>query len=202
MTVKEKNGGLKGNTGATTIIVICVMAIIMALSLGLFLSASVLVNTSGRTLANEQCRVLAVTFSEEVEAMLTSTDYNYQSSIEESEGRAQNLGSAPLWHYVKENISDGSWPFYEEGIGLYHGKESASRTFQMSGGGVAGEIADMELTLYWTRRGKDNNLPATLVVETTATVKEQSCTITDVYRLAQNGEGSYEAWRWEHVEKR
>lgn len=193
---------LTDNTGATTIVVICVMAVIMALSLGLFLTASVLIKTSGRTLANEQCRVLAVTFSEEVEEMLTSPEYAYQSVLEENMGRVQNLGSMPIWHYVKENISDGSWPFYEEGIGLLHGKENAARTFQMTGEGTAVEIADMSLTLYWTRKSREDNAPETLVVETTATVKGQTCTVKDIYRLASSAGNGYHAWRWEHVEKR
>lgn len=64
--MQEKQNKDSKNTGATTIVVVCVMAVIMALSMGLFLTASVLTRTSGRTLATEQSRILAVSFSEEV----------------------------------------------------------------------------------------------------------------------------------------
>ena len=56
--MQEKQNKDSKNTGATTIVVVCVMAVIMALSMGLFLTASVLTRTSGRTLATEQSRIL------------------------------------------------------------------------------------------------------------------------------------------------
>ncbi len=197
---KECNIG-RNNTGATTIVVICVMAVIMALSLGLFLTASVLLSTSGRTLASEQSRILAVSFSEEVEEMLTSDRYAFGSLSAEEAGRAENTTGSSIWYYVKQSITDGSWPYYDEDDTVVHSRENAVRTFQISRDGTVGEVVDIRLSMYWTREGKGNR-PGRLVVETTAVSKEQSCSITDVYELDMTMLGDYERWSWKHVEKK
>lgn len=191
----------RNNTGATTIVVICVMAVIMALSLGLFLTASVLLSTSGRTLASEQSRILAVSFSEEVEEMLTSDRYLFGSLSAEEEGRAENTTGSSIWYYVKQSITDGSWPYYDEEDTVVHSRENAVRTFQINRAETVGEVADISLSMYWTREGNGNR-PGKLVVETTASSKEQSSSITDVYELDLTLLGDYERWSWKHVEKK
>ena len=191
---------LTQNTGATTIIVVCVMAVIMVLSLGLFLTASVLMKTSSGTLAGEQCRIMAVSFSEEIERTLTDEEYQYNDRLEEDAGRAESLTSISLWHYVKQNISDGSWPYYDETQGSIHSRTNAVRRFQMEANGVTGEVADIILTMYWTC-GEDRDRPEKLIVETTVTTKERSCSITDVYGLKINAAGEYERWSWKHEER-
>mgnify|MGYP003292640337 CR=1 FL=1 len=191
---------LTQNTGATTIIVVCVMAVIMVLSLGLFLTASVLMKTSSGTLAGEQCRIMAVSFSEEIERTLTDEEYQYNDRLEEDAGRAESLTSISLWHYVKQNISDGSWPYYDETQGSIHSRTNAMRRFQMEANGVTGEVADIILTMYWTC-GEDRDRPEKLIVETTVTTKERSCSITDVYGLKINTTGEYERWSWKHEER-
>lgn len=191
---------LTQNTGATTIIVVCVMAVIMVLSLGLFLTASVLMKTSSGTLAGEQCRIMAVSFSEEIERTLTDEEYQYNDRLEEDAGRAESLTSISLWHYVKQNISDGSWPYYDETQGSIHSRTNAVRRFQMEANGVTGEVADIILTMYWTC-GEDRDRPEKLIVETTVTTKERSCSITDVYGLKINTTGEYERWSWKHEER-
>lgn len=191
----------RDNAGATTIVVVCVMAVIMALSMGLFLTASVLLSTSGRTLASEQSRILAVSFSEEVEEMLTSDRYAFGSLMAEEEGRAENTTGSSIWYYVKQNITDGSWPYFDEEDTIVHSRENAVRTFQINRDGAVGEVADISLSMYWTRQGSGNR-PGELIVETTAVSKEQSCSITDVYELDLTMFGDYERWSWKHVEKK
>ncbi len=191
----------KKNAGVTTIVVVCVMAIIMVLSLGLFLTASVLMKTAGKTAAAEQSRILAVSLSEELENQLSGSAYMYESRLEEDTARAENFYSVSLWHYVKQNITDGSWPYYEEPGETIHNKDNAVRTFQMDSAGIAGEIALTGISLYWTP-DETGTRPKQLVIKTTVTVKEQSCTITDVYSLQTAGDNGYESWKWEHVDKR
>lgn len=191
----------KKNAGVTTIVVVCVMAIIMVLSLGLFLTASVLMKTAGKTAAAEQSRILAVSLSEELESQLSGSAYRYESRLEEDTARAENFYSVSLWHYVKQNITDGSWPYYEEPGETIHNKDNAVRTFQMDSAGIAGEIALTGISLYWTP-DETGTRPKQLVIKTTVTVKEQSCTITDVYSLQTAEDNGYESWKWEHVDKR
>ena len=190
----------KKDAGVTTIVVVCAMAIIMALSLGLFLTASVLMRTAGKTAALQQCRILAVSFSREIENQLTSQDTVFESRNEEEASKVQDVHSFSPWHYVKQNISDGSWPCYEEQGTPLHAKENAMRTFRMDSAGIAGEIADTQLVLYWTKEKQGKN-PEQLVVKTSVTVKEQTCTITDIYELQASGE-DYESWKWKHVDKK
>lgn len=191
----------KKNAGVTTIVVVCVMAIIMVLSLGLFLTASVLMKTAGKTAAAEQSRILAVSLSEEIEKQMTGSGSVYESRLEEDSARAENFYSISLWHYIKQNISDGSWPYYEEPGEPVHSRKNAVRTFQMDSSGIAGEIAATVISLYWTP-DETGRKPGQLIIKTTVTVKEQTCTITDVYSLKTLGENGYESWKWEHVDKR
>ncbi|MGN0377677.1 MAG: hypothetical protein ACI4ED_08580 [Suilimivivens sp.] len=191
----------KKNEGVTTIVVVCVMAIIMALSLGLFLTASVLMKTATRTAASEQCRILAVTLSDQVEKQLTGEETQYESRLEENAAKAEDIHNISLWHYIKQEITDGSWPYYEEPGSSLHSGENAIRSFQMDSSGIAGEIAATTLSIYWIH-GKDEKIPEQLVVKTQVTVKEQSCTITDVYRLRITLKDDYESWKWEHVDRK
>lgn len=190
----------KKNAGVTTIIVVCAMAIIMTLSLGLFLTASVLMKTAEKSGAQQQSRILAVSFSEEIERQLTSEENNYADRDSEESARVEDVYNVSLWHYVKESITSGSWPYYEEDGTLLHNRDNAFRIFQMDTSGVASEIAQTKLTMYWTRSEKEKT-PDELVILTTVTVKEQSYTITDTYKLQVAGE-EYEAWKWKHVDKR
>ena len=185
------------NEGVTTIVVICVMAIVMALSLSLFLTASVLMKNSAGTAAQEQCRILAVSLSEEIEKQLTSEKNHYEDQLSEDMNRAENVRQTSLWHYVRDEIRSGSWPYYEENGDQIHSRENAFRVFNMENTGIAGEIADTVLTLYWTTGG-ENTAPEKLTVLTRVTVKEKTCVITDVYRLNSSGGNGYESWRWEH----
>jgi hypothetical protein len=187
----------KKNAGVTTIVVVCVMAVIMALSLSLFLTASVLMRTASRTLAQEQCRILAETLSEQIEQELTAPSNSYGDVQEEITARAQNINELSLWHYVRQEIMDGAWPYYEEDGSGIHSSENAVRTFQMNTQSVAGEVSSTVLSLYWTP-GADETTPESLTVRTEVTVKGRSCSLTDVYRLRTRAGGEYESWEWEH----
>lgn len=187
----------RNNEGVTTIVVICVMAIVMALSLSLFLAASVLMKNSAGTVAQEQCRILSVSLSEEIERQLTADTNYYEDQLSEDTDRAENIRQTSLWHYIRDEIRSGGWPYYEENGDAVHSRENAFRTFQMENTGIAGEIADTSLTLYWTR-GEEETMPEILTVQTRVTVKEKTCVITDRYRLYVSGTGGYESWRWEH----
>lgn len=189
------------NAGVTTIVVVCVMAIIMALSLSLFLTASVLMNTSAKTAASEQCRILAVTLSGQIEKQLTDPANIYESLLEENTARAENINNISLWHYIRQEIASGVWPYYEETGDALHNSENAVRTFRMDAAGVASEIAATDISIYWTP-GQEERVPEQLVIKTRVTVKGQSCTITDIYRLQTAGGEEYESWRWEHIDKK
>ncbi len=190
----------KKNAGVTTILVVCAMAIIMTLSLGLFLTASVLMKTAEKSSAVQQSRILAVSFSKQIEEQLTGKEHIYSDTDSEASAKVEDVYNISLWHYIKESITGGSWPYYEEGTSTLHSRDNAVRTFIMDAAGVAGEIAQTQIAMYWTR-SEQGNVPKELVIMTTITVKEQSYTITDIYELQITGD-SYESWRWKHKDKR
>lgn len=190
----------KKNAGMTTIVVVCAMAIIMALALGLFLTVSVLMKSAEKTSAQQQCRILAVSLSEEITKQLTSEDKIYEDRISEEVGRVEDVHNISLWHYVKQNITSGTWPYYEEQGTTLHNEENAVRVFEMEPSGVASEIAESRISLYWIK-GESEKIPSQLIVKTNITVKGQTCTITDTYELQRAGE-EYETWKWKHVDKR
>ena len=191
----------KKNAGAATIVVVCVMALIMALSLGLFTTASVLMKTAVKQTASSQCRILAVSFSEEVEEALTGEKTIYQSRREEEAGRAECADSLSLWHYVRQNITDGAWPCLEENTQTPYEGTNAVRSFAMENAGICSEIADTTLSLYWLQT-EGTKTPSRLVVKTSVTVKGQACAITDIYDLKVTELGDYESWEWKHAEKK
>lgn len=187
------------NRGVTTIVVVCAMAIIMALSLSLFLTASVMMQESGKSATKEQSRILAVSFSKQLQQQLTGGETVFENREGEIADKVQSGYNTSLWHYIKQNISDGSWPYYEEQGTWLHNRENAIRSFTMDNSGIASEIATTEISLYWTK--KEEGIPESLIVETSVTVKGQSCTITDIYELEVTGE-SYETWKWKHAERK
>lgn len=113
----------------------------------------------------------------------------------------QDIHSLSLWHYVRQEITDGAWPYYEEPGSILHNSENAIRSFTMAPSGVASEIASYDISMYWTH-GKEEKIPEYLIIKTKVTVKEQSCTITDRYRLHISDKNGYESWKWEHVDKK
>lgn len=201
----EKGKCMRSNKGATTIVVICIMAVIMTLSMGLFLTASMLIKTSGRTLASEQCRILALSFSRELEAELCSEEYRYEDIGQEQAAKLSEAEGQTLWHYLRQNISDGSWPYYRESEGGIHSSEQAVRSFTLKKTGTTGEIADIMLTIYWTPSAQqeiESRLPERLVIKTRAEVKEQACIMTDVYEVQAKELSDYQSWSIRHVERK
>ena len=190
----------KKNAGVTTILVVCAMAIIMTLSLGLFLTASVLMKTAEKSSAVQQSRILAVSFSEQIEKQLTDEAFIFSDKNSEESAKMQDVYNVSLWHYIKESIISGSWPYYEEGGTALHNRDNAIRTFRMDAAGTAGEISQTQIEMYWVK-SEEERIPKELVILTTITVKEQSYTITDTYELQITGE-SYETWKWKHMDKR
>lgn len=178
---------MKNNKGATTIVVICVMAVIMTLSMGLFLTASVMIRTSGRTLAAEQSKILAISLSEELEEKLCSAN-----------------GDA-LGTYIRKNISDGSWPYYQEEEGNLHSKEHAIRSFALQKDGMTGEIADVTISIYWVPEETGGSelwkQPKQVVVKTTVEVKQQKSSILDIYECEGAAADAGAQWSFKHVDR-
>lgn len=179
---------MKDQRGTTTIIVICVMAVIMTLSMGLFLTASTMVKTSGRTLASEQCKIWAESFREELMQQMNGSE------------------EASFGKYIRQNITDGSWPYYQETEGDIHDRDHAVREFSLQKDGIAGEIADMMISVYWlpeiSAERVVNPKPYQVVVKITVEIKQQKYSITDVYECKNVVGAADGQWEMEHVQRK
>ena len=61
---------LRGSEGYTMIVVLCLMSLFLVLALSLILAASQSVNKAGQRYYQEQSRILAISFSKQVELSL------------------------------------------------------------------------------------------------------------------------------------
>ena len=62
-----------GQEGIAMIIVVCIMAVLVMMSLALLLASSVMTQNAGRVKDQEQSRILAVSLADELEKELTVT---------------------------------------------------------------------------------------------------------------------------------
>lgn len=67
-----------GQEGIAMIIVVCIMAVLVMMSLALLLAASVMTQNAGRVKDQEQSRILAVSLADELEKELTVTPSQHE----------------------------------------------------------------------------------------------------------------------------
>ena len=95
------------NKGAAMIVVLCIMAVLMALSLAVLLSASVVMGNAQKAATREQCRLTAITFSEALEEKLTE-DYDDPTFKVENEEAGHNSKKAVTRSFTVENLPSDS----------------------------------------------------------------------------------------------
>lgn len=130
--------------GAAMVIVMCVLAVFLALSSSLLLSASVAVNTARNNVTLERCKIQAVTLS----------DLFVRELENGSSGLSDNTVAAKDYHlveYVQREIM-GGWPARTEEP---DNSSTAVRRFTMD---TATELYQMEIAMYWT--SQDGNKPS------------------------------------------
>lgn len=86
--------------GAAMVIVLCVIAVLLALAVSILLAASSALNVAKNNVTQEQCKVMATTFSNVVD-----------DAMEDPQGQ--------LCQYLKNSISGGSWASSDSS---YHAK--------------------------------------------------------------------------------
>lgn len=125
---QQKTGydpGFQSNRrGAAMVIVMCVLAVFLALSASILLTASVTLNTARNNVIFEQCKIQAVTLSDRI--------------IDDMEDE-----NSYLCEYIRKEIMDAAWPSYVDG----GDKESATHYFSMDSGSDRYQI---KMEMYWT----------------------------------------------------
>ena len=178
---RKKNG----QEGIAMIIVVCIMAVLVMMSLALLLASSVMTRSSGRVRQQEQARILAVSLADELEKDLTMT--------KSQQDNTSDSGSNGIWEFVNTQITSGGWLSGEE------------RSFQLDTSALAslGQTSDLSAQVVLSWEGvADDYTDASLNVTVTSTYQEMSFSVTTIYTANKENEDEDNALYWVRSERR
>ena len=165
---KRGSACLKGSEGYTMIVVLCLMSLFLVLALSLILAASQSVNKAGQRYYQEQSRILAISFSKQVERELGNAD-------------------STACIYVKDQLEKG-WPYYDsEDVTGSHNKVRAVKTLpvtvESSGGNAVKEAGTLTAVMYWQTKDEleDSDEERELVIVIAAETAGEKYSITTRY---------------------
>ena len=181
------------NSGATMIVCIIIMAILMTFTFSLAIVSYTLYSSQNKNIASKKCSEAANTLSVAIDEELTSSNA-YKNSY--------------LWRYIRCNIlQESTWPFYASELsGDDHNETAAYRYFNMKYTeadvvkSVEGAPSKTSVCIYWElpedyeastyeQSGNINGLTGEekegtrLFVEITCEAGSQSYTIVNEYTL-------------------
>ncbi len=178
MSVKK----LRKKDGSALLSAVVVMAVVMLLSLSLLLISYSLFHTVNKQQNDAQCRELAQSLSRALEEEITIPPF---ASYGEQE-TALNEGSCPLWFYLRYNVRQSSWPYFnaeERG----HTSAYAYRYFKIdpSDSGLDGAelMDDISVMIYWESESGAEAAGTPLVIRVSCRKGRQESTITSAYEL-------------------
>lgn len=163
--------------GAAMIMVLCMMALVTALSLSLLLTASVVFSSARNEWNREQCRILAISLSQEIETDLKAND-------------DPPIG---LRAYLKQEITAG-WPYYNEDE-RGHTSRYADWNFALDWDQIPNEVKQqvgaiegeaVHVLIHWVGT---TDVPEDLMVKVTVQQDTLSCIVTSTYNYS-------EPWSW------
>ena len=114
-----------GQEGIAMIIVVCIMAVLVMMSLALLLASSVMTQNAGRVKDQEQSRILAVSLADELEKELQGNDFirihqSYLVNMKHIEKVSRY--EALLKNGIKLEIPKARYKFVEETFVSYKGE--------------------------------------------------------------------------------
>ena len=107
-----KKKALKQKEGSALLIAIVIMMVLTMLTLALLLVSYSLFATANKQQGMEQCKEMAQSLSRELEEEITGTDVDF-STYDEMK-TAYEAGESPLWFYLRFNLWQSDWPYYNE----------------------------------------------------------------------------------------
>lgn len=165
---------MREQRGAAMILVLCVLAVFLALALSLLLASSTLVSTTGAEMNSSRNKIAAVAFSDGFEADMADE-------------------TSELNQYIREQIDSGAW---QPGAG-------AEKSFEGSGD-TEGEAAVSVSMYWERPEGLpsiDLN-GAKLYTEITRTRGRSSYRLKSEFELSCSGGGPEgEIWRWMRIRR-
>lgn len=169
--------------GAAMIAALCILAIFLTLCLSMLLTASVLLHNATARLYEEQCKISALTLSEELER-----------DIEDE--------ASGFYAFLTSNIritGVSPWPYLNNSE-LNHGERTHGvvRAFDVGGENESG-VGRMTARMYWEFESGGAVSDVFLFVEVTAEKNGSKHTIVSVYNPSVSEDGS--AWNWSLSER-
>jgi hypothetical protein len=167
--------------GYTMIVVLCLMALFMALALSLLLASSLSMSRANQTYSQEQCRISAISFSKALEEYLGSDTNQLTVSI-------------------RQEIEHQRWPYYdEEDTSGAHNEMNAMKYFSADNTfkpQVEEQAGTIKVKMYWETNDEeavnDPDNPdygdSELVVVVTCSLKKQEYNVTTRYRATVENE--------------
>ena len=135
-----------GQEGIAMIIVVCIMAVLVMMSLALLLASSVMTQNAGRVKDQEQSRILAVSLADELEKELTVTPSQQEKT----------QASGTILEFVNSKIISGEQTFSLDSSALNQANElSAQATLSWE----EGENGYSDASLYITVHCIYHNMP-------------------------------------------
>lgn len=179
-------------SGAAMIIVLCILAIFLALSVSILLAGSVALNTARNNITYEQGKIQAVTLSD-----LIVNDMKSTASIPEGD----TLG---IQSFLKQKIK-GGWTSYDPD-GDEAGNSAAVCTYKIETGNSEGREYPITLEMYWQENPQNADAEGELKYDGASvwiTVKsemrspgyEVQCEFALSVMEAASASGGYE-WSW------
>ena len=140
-----------------------------------------------RRVTQNQCRELSKTISIEIEKELTTPAYTSFDMQKQDVTDGKNL----LWQYLRYNVCQGNWPYYESESSTDHGEKAAYRYFTLTATGgdttkYAAMADDISVCIYWENDGsyQISKNDVILCVKVTCTKGDQTASMLSKYNLS------------------
>lgn len=164
--------------GAAMVIVLCVLAVFLALSAAILLSGSVALNTARTNLVFERAKVQAVSLGDVF--------------VEEMQRPLNGEGSY-LAHYVRDSIMSGDWPNYNE---AEDSPDDAVRVFTMDEDDS--KKHQIKIEMYWTGNGRPDEdkmdpQKIELTIDVVSTLNGSEFRVRNQFKLATVAKNT---WTW------
>lgn len=193
----KKNQAIKNQEGSALIPVMCILFILAAFVLSMVFASYQVLTQAQRAATKEQCRLSAITFSEQFRDKLEEDDTEDDAELNE------------LQQYLYDKIfANHEWGYYNKDEDGHSEKKDVTRTFSTSlSDNTRAAVGDTVVKMYWEWNEDDSNhkqyQTIVLVVKVTSKLRGQQYTSTTQYELRKPGTENVDwndttNWKWAH----
>lgn len=174
-------------SGSALIGVLCIMCVFTALALSMLFASYQVLHHSQQIMTKEQCHVLAVTFSQQLDNEIIKTG--------DQDGIRKYIKDT----MTKDNGND--WLYFAEDESGHAKKDVIKNVSAKMNSDTETKAGNLNIGMYWKKiqssEAYDNRL---LVVEVTAKLRGEQYRITNEYRLSNGSSSPESTWNWYNVD--